>query len=445
MKHTGLLAVGSMFIVVAAASDACAQTDWDLYALRLMNRARSNPSAEAGIIGSTIEDDSPPVPPLALHPVVSLAARNHVHWMHDNFGSLPLSTFFVPDSWTLFETLDGWEDGPPAVGTPSYTGVEARHRMSWGGFTSGPFAETSIAIWSADAIEIDAAFVESQHLLYWELFLFNDAMLDVRLTVYGQHLENRAFEPPRGGLEAPNDNLFYSDILIATPHASLPQDYILGLLYDDLDESGGWTPRNDSDANREGLGGVSFVVYTAGTVSEVASDTTMDNGAFAVNVVDGAYDLHLLLPSTTLVVPNVVVAGANVDVGDIRLLGANELIASCLRGPASVPDPMRLGYAAQHCITAYDDDGDSDVDIEDYAAFARRAGTPPVPGDFDGDGDVDGDDLLVFCDCLGGPAQAPAPSLPGVTVQKCLDAFDADDGGRVDMRDYASIASNAAL
>jgi len=105
---------------------------------------------------------------------------------------------------------------------------------------------------------------------------------------------------------------------------------------------------------------------------------------------------------------------------------------------------MRLGYTAQHCIDTFDDDGDSDVDLEDYAAYARIAGTPPILGDFDGDGDVDGDDLLVFCDCLGGPAQPPAPSLPGVTVQQCLEAFDADGSSSVDLSDYASIAGVAA-
>ena len=60
-----------------------------------------------------------------------------------------------------------------------------------------------------------------------------------------------------------------------------------------------------------------------------------------------------------------------------------------------------------------------------------------LPGDADGDGDVDLDDFRVFADCLAGPGVAPNPSLPGVTEQDCLDAFDFDEAdGDVDLQDF---------
>ena len=64
---------------------------------------------------------------------------------------------------------------------------------------------------------------------------------------------------------------------------------------------------------------------------------------------------------------------------------------------------------------------------------------PAVPGDFDNDGDVDLDDYAVLADCLAGPGASPNPSLPGVTPQDCLDAFDFDAAdGDVDAADFSA-------
>ncbi|MCP4249286.1 MAG: EF-hand domain-containing protein [bacterium] len=84
----------------------------------------------------------------------------------------------------------------------------------------------------------------------------------------------------------------------------------------------------------------------------------------------------------------------------------------------------------------------------EFGAFIRQIGdtvdadfhnvciTTGRPGDFDGDGYVDLDDYAAFFDCLGGPGNAPAPTLP-TTAQDCLDAFDFDGQGNVDLLDLA--------
>lgn len=66
----------------------------------------------------------------------------------------------------------------------------------------------------------------------------------------------------------------------------------------------------------------------------------------------------------------------------------------------------------------------------------------PVPGDFDGDGDVDLDDHQHMADCLEGPDATPVPTLPDVTDQDCLDAFDMDADGDVDLTDFHSFQQN---
>lgn len=73
--------------------------------------------------------------------------------------------------------------------------------------------------------------------------------------------------------------------------------------------------------------------------------------------------------------------------------------------------------------------------VVDFKLGLQHTGDPD--GDADGDGDVDLDDFRVFVDCLAGPNATPNPSLPGVTEQDCLDAFDFDEAdGDVDLQDF---------
>lgn len=45
-------------------------------------------------------------------------------------------------------------------------------------------------------------------------------------------------------------------------------------------------------------------------------------------------------------------------------------------------------------------------------------------------------DMIALSDCLSGPQQAPAPNGPGACAYSCLDQFDLDFDGDVDLRDY---------
>jgi hypothetical protein len=63
------------------------------------------------------------------------------------------------------------------------------------------------------------------------------------------------------------------------------------------------------------------------------------------------------------------------------------------------------------------------------------------PSDFDLDCDVDLVDLDHFVDCNDGPNAAPVPTPPA-TPQQCLDAFDADGDGDVDLVDAAEFMRN---
>ena len=57
-------------------------------------------------------------------------------------------------------------------------------------------------------------------------------------------------------------------------------------------------------------------------------------------------------------------------------------------------------------------------------------------GDIDGDGWVGATDYAALCDCLAGPGHPPDPDMP-LTAQRCLDAFDHDGDGDVDLADFA--------
>ncbi|MCP4245810.1 MAG: hypothetical protein GY778_02065, partial [bacterium] len=75
-------------------------------------------------------------------------------------------------------------------------------------------------------------------------------------------------------------------------------------------------------------------------------------------------------------------------------------------------------------------------DLPPDLAYALLA--PNAVSDVDCDGDVDLGDYSMFFDCHEGPNLAPNPPLP-MTPQTCLDAFDADRDGHVDLLDAGEI------
>jgi hypothetical protein len=64
--------------------------------------------------------------------------------------------------------------------------------------------------------------------------------------------------------------------------------------------------------------------------------------------------------------------------------------------------------------------------------------TPYWDGDADHDGDVDGVDVGHLLACLRGPDAEPVP-VPPLSVADCLDVFDFDEDGDVDVEDLAGL------
>ncbi len=64
-------------------------------------------------------------------------------------------------------------------------------------------------------------------------------------------------------------------------------------------------------------------------------------------------------------------------------------------------------------------------------------------GDFNADGTVNTLDYPWFADCFAGPMQSPTPTSL-TCANRCLDAFDADFDGDVDLADYQAFHTNVA-
>jgi len=300
-------------------SEVNAQSDWDLYMLRLVNRARQDPSGEAVRIGSSVMDTRPAVAPLAYDLTIAQAAKNHNDWMHNNLGGIASSK--VPDSFSHYETLDGLETGAPATGTPNYTGVGVDDRVTFVGFVWDRVGENILNTGSSVSLPINQSLIEDNHFGWWESDGHRNAMLSGEFAVFGHYAESRAITPPIGNINPPYDNLHFATQDYARPF-NHPQTYILGLLYEDKNNSGNWSPKNSDDPMREGLGGAQYEVFIANTNTSVTTGTTMANGAFSINIDDGTYDIEFTasaIPGGSLTVSNITVSGQNVDAGDYEI------------------------------------------------------------------------------------------------------------------------------
>jgi hypothetical protein len=83
-------------------------------------------------------------------------------------------------------------------------------------------------------------------------------------------------------------------------------------------------------------------------------------------------------------------------------------------------------------------DPDSGVTVIDSAGGGGLvAMVPPFYGDFNGDGHVSLDDCQVFPECIAGAGVTPSPTPP-LSQQDCLDSFDLEADGDVDLGDFAA-------
>lgn len=296
-------------------SSASEQMDWDLYMLRLVNRARLDPAGEAARIGSSVTDNSTPVQPLAYAVLVGQAATNHNDWMHDSLGMIATSS--SPDSFTHFESVDGTSSGDAATGTPGFTGKRISDRMNAVGFTWNNVGENILVRWGFSDLPVTQSMIEANHKGWWESTGHRNNMLNSNYAAFGHRAETRAITPPIGNLSGSVNFLHYATQNFARPSSG--GRYAFGLLFTDRDANGSWTPRQHDDPLREGLADIAFEVFDTGTANSVATGETMDSGAFSVLLSDGAYDVVFTDASLTggsFAINNVVVSGTNLDVGD---------------------------------------------------------------------------------------------------------------------------------
>lgn len=300
-----------MFVLCAlAAVSASADqmpTDWDLYMMRLVNRARTDPAGEDALQGTAYGETV--VAPLAYDGLVGEAAMNHSDWMGLNRNNLdindPTNTGPAPDSFTHHETLNAQSGGAPAVGTPGYTGFSIGERVTFTGFQWSRVGEN--ILWRSDTPTIDAAQIDINHAGWWNSAGHRDNMMLGDVALFGHH--------------ARNDDDHWATQVFAMRGSwdAAPQTNIFGVLFDDLDDSGDWSPRNAGDPLHEGLAGVAFSIVPDGGGPVAATGTTWDNGSYTAAVADGLYDVIFTdpgLPGGEVRVEDVLVNGFNVNAGD---------------------------------------------------------------------------------------------------------------------------------
>jgi hypothetical protein len=291
-----------------------AVTDWDLYSLRIVNRARTDPAGEAARIGSGTIDNSAPVAPLGYQLLVETAATNHSNWMLDNLGNLPQSNL-VPDSFTHYETLNGLDTGTPATGTPSYTGADLGTRMTNAGYAWSSVAENIIIAYStaSNAFTINQARVDAFHKGWWESTGHRTNMLSSSNTAYGVHFDTRnitAQQATDANFGAfPARSAVWGTEEYARP-LNTPRQYISGLFFKDLDASGGWNP-HVTGPTQEGFSAVTYQILNQSTSALVTSGTTSAVGSFATPVATGTYKLAFTIPNGTYTVQNIALTTNN--------------------------------------------------------------------------------------------------------------------------------------
>jgi hypothetical protein len=261
--------------------------------LRLVNRARSDPAGEDLLHGTNYGES--PAPPLAYSTQLGRAAQNHTEWMGANRNH-PL----MASSFHHAEVLD---DGTSGEGqTIGWTADSFTDRIRYTGYSSNWKGENILKRNSPTPMSV--ATMESNHAIWWNSSGHREIMMKPDFCAFGHHAAN--------DVEGPNPRHWATEEFAETRPT---ETHIFGVLYDDMDSSGDWTPRDAADPMREGLGAVPISVLFNSEV--VASSETMDNGAFAINTHSGTYDIVF---GYDLELNDVRLGGQNLNLGDLAVM-----------------------------------------------------------------------------------------------------------------------------
>jgi hypothetical protein len=369
--------LSGMLLGLAVAWPAMAQstlpqepTDWDLYMLRLVNRARTDPAGEN--IRQQTDFEQVPVGPLAYATRIGQSAQNHNQWMALNRDNPdidnPKNTGPAPDSFSHFETLNGDPSGPVASETSGFSGAMISDRVTFTGIPWLSVGEN--LLWRSDAPAIDAALMEANHAGWWNSDGHRQTMMNRGFTAFGHAVIS--------------DANVWATQNFARPRLPEPTYYAFGLVYDDLNDNGQWDPHDADDPSREGLAGQAVRIFDAESGTQLGDPrATLDNGTLSLPLDDGTYNIELSIDSLGAIYTfaDVVIAGANVDLGDLDI---------------GTLAPL-LGDMDGNGLVDFDDVPPFVLGLNDAAAYGQQYGVPPsLRGDIDADGDLDFDDISGF-------------------------------------------------
>lgn len=315
-----IVALAATFQVPGAG--ATTHSDWDIHMLNLVNRARTDPALENAIQGTSYSHS--PVSPVAYNLLLDDATFGHNNWMFENLGNEELLRTDPPRSFAHNQTDNGQSTGTPLINSPGYTGATVGQRITNAGLTWNAAGENLAAAWSSTSIPVNAARVESNHTGWWNSTGHRNNMMNVNFRLFGHAIETRLISP------TPENNLpsWTTRVHLATQKfaraSSGPTGHIFGLVYEDLDSSGAWTPRDNGHSMREGIAGLPFELRRASDHVIIADGLTMESGAFTIPVSNGEYHLVFTdasLPAGILIAPWLTVAGGwNTDTGALEIL-----------------------------------------------------------------------------------------------------------------------------
>lgn len=338
-------------------------TDWNLYMLRLVNAARTDPAGEDLRRGTSYGET--PTHPLAYDLLLGRAAQNHSEWMGANRDDGWAPASFSHTEWS------------PST---AFTGEGLDDRATYTGYNWDRVGE-NILIYSIPQT-INQAQMDADHTGWWNSAGHRANVMNSDFTALGHH--------PHNDISGPNLQRYWDTQEFGRPAYWIePANYFFGVIYDDKNTNGQWDPFNDGDPSRESHAGVSYDVYYANTTTLVDSGQTFANGAYSLNIVDGTYDIVFDLPGVVpYTLEDQVMAGVNVNLGDIAV--------SFLPGDAN---------------------GDGSVDVSDLGILATNYGGTSgfwwSEGDFTRDSDVDVSDLGILATNYGTSASSvvPEPSM----------------------------------